>query len=43
MLTSTGAELYMTPAWSLLVKFDGELAPGGSDTYSGTATLRYRW
>jgi hypothetical protein len=28
---------------SLLVKFDGEFAPGGSDTYAGSATLRYRW
>jgi hypothetical protein len=33
----------MTPAWSLMMKFDGEFAPAGSDTYSGTATLRYRW
>jgi Autotransporter beta-domain len=42
-LASAGAELYMTPALSLLVKFDGEFAPGGSDTYAGSATLRYRW
>jgi uncharacterized protein with beta-barrel porin domain len=41
-LTSAGAELHMDPAWSLLVKFDGEFAPG-SQTYAGTATLRYRW
>ena len=42
-LASAGAELHMTPAWSLMVKFDGDFAPGGSDTYAGTATLRYRW
>jgi Autotransporter beta-domain len=42
-LASTGAELHMDPAWSLLVKFDGEFAPGGSNTYAGTATLRYKW
>ena len=41
-LTSAGAELHMDPAWSLLVKFDGEFAPG-SQTYAGTATLRYKW
>jgi Autotransporter beta-domain len=41
-LTSAGAELHMDPAWSLLAKFDGEFAPG-SQTYAGTATLRYRW
>jgi uncharacterized protein YhjY with autotransporter beta-barrel domain len=42
-LASAGVELHMNPAWSLLVKFDGEFAPGGSDTYGGTATLRYKW
>jgi Autotransporter beta-domain len=41
-LTSAGAELYMTPVWSLGVKFDGEFAPG-SQTYAGSATLRYKW
>jgi hypothetical protein len=41
-LTSAGAELHMTPEWSLMMKFDGEFAPG-SQTYAGTATLRYRW
>jgi outer membrane autotransporter protein len=42
-LASAGVEFRMTPAWSLMMKFDGEFAPAGSDTYSGTATLRYRW
>ena len=42
-LATAGAELHMDPAWSLLVKFDGDFAPGGSNTYSGSATLRYRW
>jgi hypothetical protein len=32
----------ITPAWSLLVKFDGEFAPS-SQTYAGTGTLRYTW
>jgi outer membrane autotransporter protein len=41
-LASAGAELRMSPDWSLLVKFDGEFAPG-SQTYAGTGTLRYRW
>jgi hypothetical protein len=41
-LTSAGVELHMTPAWALMVKFDGEFAPG-SQTYAGTATLRYKW
>ena len=41
-LTSAGAQLLLTPRWTLLAKFDGEFAPG-SQTYAGTATLRYTW
>jgi autotransporter-associated beta strand protein len=41
-LTTAGAELYLTPRWTLLAKFDGEFAPG-SQTYGGSGTLRYIW
>ncbi len=41
-LTSAGAELFLTPRWTLLAKFDGEFA-GGSQTYAGSGTLRYSW
>jgi uncharacterized protein with beta-barrel porin domain len=41
-LASAGAKLYITPALSLDAKFDGEFADG-SQTYSGTGTLRYAW
>jgi uncharacterized protein with beta-barrel porin domain len=41
-LTSAGAELYITPRFTLLAKFDGEFAVG-SQTYAGSATLRYSW
>jgi outer membrane autotransporter protein len=41
-LTSVGAELFITPRWTFLAKFDGEFAPG-SQTYAGTGTLRYAW
>jgi len=41
-LASAGAELHITPALALLAKFDGEFA-NGSQTYAGTATLRYAW
>ena len=41
-LVSAGAELFITPRWTLLARFDGEFAPG-SQTYAGTGTLRYRW
>jgi len=41
-LTSAGAEIFFTPRWTLLVKFDGEFA-SGSQTYAGSATLRYTW
>jgi uncharacterized protein with beta-barrel porin domain len=41
-LTSAGAQLFFTPSWSFLVKFDGAFAPG-SQTYAGSGTLRYTW
>ncbi len=41
-LASAGAELFITPRLTLLAKFDGEFAPG-SQTYTGTGTLRYMW
>jgi outer membrane autotransporter protein len=41
-LTTAGAELHITQAWSFLTKFDGEFAKG-SQTYTGTGTLRYAW
>jgi autotransporter-associated beta strand protein len=41
-LTTAGAQLFLTPRWTLLAKFDGEFAPG-SQTYAGTGTLRYTW
>jgi uncharacterized protein with beta-barrel porin domain len=41
-LTSTGAQLFFTPNWSLLAKFDGEFA-SGYQLYAGSGTLRYTW
>ena len=41
-LTTAGAQLFLTPQWVLLAKFEGEFAPG-SQTYAGTGTLRYTW
>ena len=41
-LTTAGAELFLTPRWTLLAKFDGEFG-SGSQTYGGTGTLRYTW
>ncbi len=41
-LTSAGAELFLSSRLTLLVKFDGEFAPG-SQTYAGSGTLRYIW
>ena len=41
-LTSAGAELHVTPALSLLGKFDGEFG-GGSQIYGGTGGVRYVW
>jgi uncharacterized protein with beta-barrel porin domain len=41
-LTTLGAQLFLTPNWSLLAKFEGEFA-NGSQTYAGTGTFRYTW
>jgi outer membrane autotransporter protein len=41
-LTTAGVQLFLTPQWTLLAKFEGEFAPG-SQTYAGTGTLRYSW
>lgn len=41
-LTTAGTELFLTPRWTLLAKFDGEFGDG-SQTYGGTGTLRYTW
>ena len=41
-LASAGAQYFLTPAWSLTAKFDGEFA-SSSQTYGGTGTLRYTW
>jgi outer membrane autotransporter protein len=41
-LTTAGAQLFLTPNWTLLAKFDGEFA-SGSQTYAGSGTLRYAW
>jgi outer membrane autotransporter protein len=41
-LVSAGAELLITPHWSLSGKFDGEFAQS-SQTYAGRGTLRYTW
>ena len=42
LLASAGAELFVTPAWSVIARFDTELS-GSSQTYAGTGTLRYMW
>jgi uncharacterized protein with beta-barrel porin domain len=41
-LTSAGAQLFFTPNWSLIAKFDGEFA-SGSQTYAGTGQIKYFW
>ncbi len=41
-LTAAGAELFLSPSWSLIGKFEGEFA-NGSQTYAGTGTLRHIW
>ncbi len=41
-LTSVGAELHLTPRWTLLGKFDGEFA-SAAQIYAGSGTLRYSW
>jgi YVTN family beta-propeller protein/autotransporter-associated beta strand protein len=41
-LTTAGAQLFLTPQWTLLAKFEGEFARS-SQTYAGTGTVRYAW
>ncbi len=41
-ISTAGAQLYLTPQWSFIAKFDGEFA-AGSQTYAGTGTLRHTW
>ncbi len=41
-LTSAGAQLFFTPSWSFLAKFDGEFA-NGYQLYAGSGTLKYTW
>jgi uncharacterized protein with beta-barrel porin domain len=41
-LATVGAQLFVTPAVSIAAKLDGDFA-GGSQTYAGTATVRYTW
>jgi uncharacterized protein with beta-barrel porin domain len=41
-IASAGAQLFFTPNWSVLAKFDGEFA-NGSQLYAGSGTLRYTW
>jgi outer membrane autotransporter protein len=41
-LASVGAELQMTSRWSALARFDGQFA-NGSQSYTGSGTLRYTW
>ena len=42
LLASGGAELHLSPSWSMLARFDGEFA-SGSQTYAGTGMLRFTW
>ena len=41
-LASAGAQLFLTPNWSVLAKFDGEFG-NGSQTYAGSGVVRYTW
>jgi uncharacterized protein with beta-barrel porin domain len=41
-LTTAAAELHITSNWTAVAKFDGEFG-SGSQTYTGTGTLRYTW
>ncbi|HEY1543462.1 MAG TPA: autotransporter domain-containing protein, partial [Xanthobacteraceae bacterium] len=41
-LVTFGPEILWRNGWSLLTKFDGDLA-SGAHTYAGTARLRYAW
>ena len=42
ILLSVGSELRLASRWSLASKFDGEFAPG-TQSYGGSATVRYQW
>ena len=42
LLTSAGAELWLTTNWSALVRFDGNFA-NTMQEYAGTGTIRYSW
>jgi uncharacterized protein with beta-barrel porin domain len=41
-LASASAQLFFTPNWSFIAKFDGEFA-SGAQIYAGSGTLRYTW
>jgi uncharacterized protein with beta-barrel porin domain len=41
-LASVAAQLFFTPSWSLIAKFDSEFA-SGERLYAGTGTVRYTW
>jgi outer membrane autotransporter protein len=41
-LTTAGAQLFMSPNWSVIANFEGEFA-NGSQTYAGKGILRYTW
>jgi uncharacterized protein with beta-barrel porin domain len=42
VLLSGAAQIWFTPNWSFLAKFDGEFA-STAQTYAGSGTLRYSW
>lgn len=42
LLASIGSDLQLAPGWLLSGKLESELGKG-SQTYNGTASLRYRW
>jgi uncharacterized protein with beta-barrel porin domain len=41
-LNAAAAEFLITASWTLLAKFDGELA-AAAQTYAATGTLKYSW
>jgi hypothetical protein len=41
-LATGGAEWHLRNGWSVMAKFDGEFA-SGSETYTGTAWVKYSW
>ena len=41
-LASASAQLFFTPNWSLLAKFDGEFA-SRAQIYASSGTLLYTW